>query len=87
MDTLPYFPLSHMGDNFKDLPFAFLDEVALPNEVYSLRKEFAPHGANSFLKVLTHIQKDSLYVNGRVVPLNVYPHISIWGKYLGISTI
>ena len=37
------------GDNCHDFPLASLDNVALQKGIYSLRKEFAPTGANSFL--------------------------------------
>ena len=37
----------------------------LQSEIYSLRKEFAPRGANSFLQKLTSIEKKGKNQNGR----------------------
>ena len=44
------------GNNFHEFLFSSQDEVALPNRGYSLRKEFAPRGANSFLLELTPVE-------------------------------
>ena len=45
----------------------------LQKGVYSLRKEFAPKGANSFLQELILIGKGSKTKSGRVASLKVYP--------------
>ena len=41
--------------------------------VYSLRKEFAPRGANSFLEELTLIEEGGKRKIVELVPLEVYP--------------
>ena len=60
-----------MGNNFSDYLFGFLFQ----NEVYSLKKEFSPWGANFFLKELTPTEKGGKMKMAELILLKVnsYP--------------
>ena len=68
MGTPTSFPVNLIrGNNFSDLLFTFLADIAHPM-IYSLRKEFAPRGANSFLKEETPLGRGSNFVNDSYFP-------------------
>ena len=57
--------------NFYDFLIVSQDGEASLKSVISYRKEFAPNGANSFLKELTFIWKAGRYENGGYFPESV----------------
>ena len=58
-----------------DFLFASLDDTELSKLIYSVRKEFAPMGANSFISELNSIEKGEILKLTEFLTLRVYQFI------------